>query len=315
MHQTHPIQSGPTMQIDPLRARRPWLSPVTLVPAVLIAALLAFAAFTKFAFPNPKQVGFDYATGAIEVVLVGALLAFHRAWAMWAFCIVFFAGMTGWSAFKSFHGEACGCFAAFWEPPKFFTVALNSVIIAISMGLMARCGGTLPLVTGVLSMALAASGIGWVVSDTMTPPKRAETAEKHGGKIAAQRLLESELLADIAKQPEGGPAWLIFAFDPTCHICEQLKPFVEFKTSELTETQDPVLQIRSVNIPETEKTTGIEAFAWETPTLFIVQDGKIAKQWTGKALETWDATNLQAIYDELSSGTFVPDPPKAPGAP
>lgn len=299
--------------MHPHRSPRKWTDPVTLVPALLIAGLLAFAAFTKFGFANPKQVAFDYATGVLEIVILVSLVALHRAWAMWAFTVVFFAGMTGWSAFKSYHGEACGCFAAFWEPPKFFTVALNSGVIAVSLGLMARCGGTLPLITGVISMALAASGVGWVVSDAMTPPKRADTAEKHGGKIASQRLLESALLADIKAQPPGGPAWLIFAYDPTCHICEQLKPFIEFKAEELTSTEDPVLRIRSVNIPESEKTTGIEVFAWETPTLFVVQDGVITKQWAGKVLETWDASPLQQIHDDLMNGTFVPDPPKGPG--
>lgn len=318
-HRNHqgsiPVASGgPRPFPEPAtRSGGSWLSPGTLIPALLVVALLGFAAFTKFAYPNPKQIAFDRLTGVLEVVIALGLVAMHRKWAAWGFIAVFFAGMAGWSAFKSYHGESCGCFAAFWEPPKFFTVALNSVIILVSLGLMAARGATLPIVTGVVSLALAASGTGWVVSDAATPPKRSEVAEKHGGKIASQRLLESDLLADVRAQPAGGPAWLIFAFDPDCHICETLKPFVEVKTQEFTETQDPVLQIRSVNIPETAPKTGIEVFAWETPTLFVVQDGAITKQWTGKTLETWDLNNLIEIYDQLAAGTFVAEPPSLTG--
>ena len=314
MSSTATLTPEPTSALERSHSRpipRRASSGFTIVPALIISALLGFAAFTKFAYANPKQLAFDYATGTIEVLMVIALLSFRRRWPMWALLTVFFAGMTGWSLFKSLHGEACGCFAAFWEPPKFFTVAMNSVIIAASLAVMARLGATLPIITGVLSISVAAGGTGFVISDAATPPKRAETAQKHGGKLASQRLLESTLLADVVAQPADGPTWMIFAYDPTCHICEGIKPFIQFKTDELSSAADPIMQIKSINIVESEKTTGIEQFAWETPTIFLVQQGVIVKSWAGKVLEGWSDTNLQEIYDQLASGKFQPDPPPA----
>lgn len=292
-------------------ASNQWLRWGTLAPALLIAALLGFAAFTKVYAPNPKQVALDYATAGLESLVLLALLVLHRRWAMWGFITIFFAGLAGFAFFKSAHGEACGCFAAFWEPPKYFTFVMDVVIVLVASGLMLVRGATMYTLAGIGALALASGGAGWAFADAVTPPKRSETMQKHGGKTAMVRLLESPALADIRAQEPGGPAWMIFAYDPTCHICEALKPYMLIKEAELTETQDPVLQIRQLSIPELEKSVGIEAFAWETPTLAIVQDGVITRQWTGVKLEGWTIENLQTIHDELNNGTFVPEPPAA----
>ncbi len=284
--------------------------PVALVAALLVAALLGFAAFTKFYAPNPKQLVLDYSTGIVETAVMILLLVLHRRWWMWGFQVVFFGSMFGYAMYKALHGEPCGCFAKFWEPPKYFTAALDGVIVVASLGLMMRRGAPRAAVAGAIVLAILGSGAGWVLAQATTPPKRAETEQKHGGKNAAQRLVESTAMADIRQQEEGGPAWLVFCYDPTCHICEAMKPLIEFRKDEFAETGDPVLQIRSFSIPDLEKSVGIETYAWETPTLFVFKNGRVTRLWAGKALEGFTPERLQEIYDKVASGEF--DQPIAP---
>ncbi len=289
---------------------------VALAAAVLIAALLAFAAFTKFYSPNPKQLMLDYSTGALESLVSLLLLVFHRRWVMWGFLAAFFGTMVAYALYKSLHGEPCGCFANFWEPPKFFTVALDGVIVVASLALMISRGAPRGAVIGAVVIALAGAGGGWVLAQATTPPKRIDIQWKHGGKTAVQRLVESPLMADIRGQEEGGPSWLVFCFDPTCHICEAMKPLIEFRKEEFAETGDPVLQIRSFSVPEMEKSVGIENYAWETPTLFVFKNGRVTRSWSGKTLEGFTPERLQEIYDKVASGEFdEPENPTTPAPP
>jgi len=272
--------------------------------ALLMAAVLGVSIYAKFAAPNPKQVTLDYAVGAAEIVVLMALLASHRRWWAWSAMAVFWAGLAGYSFFKSWHGEACGCFAALWEPPAYFSGALDTVFAVVSLGLSVRSGGPRNIVRASLIAAVAAGLIGWQAGEKTTPPKRAEVAKEHAGKGAKHRLLESELMADIRAQEEGGPAWLVFCFDPECHICEGIRPFMEFKKEEYAESGDAVMRIRMFSIPELEKTASIEVYAWETPTIFVVKEGKITKTWTGDAVEGWTEKEIGEIRQKLEDGEY-----------
>ncbi len=290
--------------------------PVALVVATLMALVLGFAVYAKFVAPDPKLLALEYGVGAAQAVILVGMLAMHRAWWTWSGLTLMWAGLAGYSLFKSWHGESCGCFSTLWEPPPYSTAILNAAFAATSLGLSVRRGSSGGLAIGVLALALVCGAIGWAAGEQTTPPRRAETAEKHEGKDAKTRLFESELMADIREQPEGGPGWLVFCFDPTCHICEEIKPFMEFKQAGYAETDDQIMQIRMYSIPEVEKQIGIETYAWETPTIFIVRNGKITRSWSGKALEGWTDKEIDETYNKIADGEYdEPEPEPAPDAP
>lgn len=291
---------------------------LALTVALIMAGVLGFAAFAKLYHPNPKQLALDYSVGAIQIPIVLWLVIRHRCRWTWATMSVLWAAMAGWSAFKSWHGESCGCFAALWEPPPYSTSALGAVFSVMSLGLSARRGSGAPTLLAAFVLAIGAAGTGWMLSDKATPPRIIDTETLHGGKTAAERLLEAPPMADILEQQKtpGGPAWLIFCFDPTCHICEAMKPTVDFMKETWEQQGDPVLQIREFSIPDIERDLKIESYAWMTPTLFIVNEGRITRLWSGKELEDFTAERLQEIHDKVASGEYLqPAPATAPPAP
>lgn len=285
-----------------------------LFAAGLMALVLGVSIYAKFAAPNPKQIALDYGVGAAEIVVIAAMLAWRRRWWTWSAMTIFWAGLAGYSFFKSWHGEACGCFAALWEPPAYFSGSLDAVFALVSLGLSVRSGGPGLFVRATLIAAVAAGMIGWQAGDTTTPPKRADVAKEHEGKDAKRRLLDSDLMADLRAQEEGGPAWLIFCFDPECHICEGIRPFMEFKKQEYAESEDPVMRIRMFSIPELEKSASIEVYAWETPTIFVVRDGKITKSWMGTTVEGWTDKEIGEIWEKLADGEYAEEE-MTPGTP
>lgn len=297
----------------PSCCRRAARDPLALAVAILMVAVLGFATFAKFYAPNPKELALEYSVGVAESFVILAALVFHRRWWMWSGLAIMWAGLAGWSFFKSWHGEACGCFSTLWEPPPYTTGTLDSVFAVISLGLAARRGAGGRHVLGAAALAILAGLIGWMAADAKTPPRRVEVAQVHGGKEARHRLLESDLMADIREQPEGGPAWLIFVYDPDCHICEGIKPFMEFLQAGYEETGDPVMQIRMFSIPDLEKETGIETYAWETPTIFIVHSGHITRTWKGKEVEGWTDQEITEIYEQVAAGEHAE--PEQPGSP
>lgn len=290
-----------------------------LIVALLIAGLLFFTAYAKAAYPNPKDIQVEHTTWVIsgttfdqtiagfEAAIAVIIIGLHRKWPAWIASALFFGALAGFSFFKSWHGEACGCFSKMFDPPPYSMFAVDCLIVAISLGLTAALRAPRALLPAVIVGIVASAGAGWFVSDAVTPPRKDETAKVHENKLAHTRLFESDVMKEIREQPEGGPAWLVLAFDPTCHICEAMKPLIDFKKEELAETANPVLQIREFNIVELEKSLGIEQFAWQTPTMFVVSEGRITKLWSGKVLEDFTPERFQEIYDKLSAGGYAPE--------
>ncbi len=296
-------------------ACRPGADPVALGIAVLMALVLGFAIFAKFYAPNPKQVTLEYVVGAAQSLVILGMFAFHRAWWAWSGLTLMWAALAGYSFFKSWHGEACGCFTTLWEPPPYFTAVLDSVFAIAALGLSVRRGSPRGVAVGVLACALLCGGIGWFVGQATTPPRRAEVAKQYEGKDAKTRLFESDLMADIREQPEDGPGWLIFCFDPSCHTCEEIKPFMEFKQAGYEEIGDPIMQIRMFSLPEVQEQTGIEVHAWETPTIFIVRDGRITRSWSGKVLEGWTDKEIDETYEKIANGEYDEPEPEPEATP
>jgi hypothetical protein len=290
-----------------------------LIAALLIAGLLFFTGYAKAAYPNPKDIQvehldvtiagptFDRAVAGIEAAIAVIIIGLHRKWPAWILSALFFGALAGYSFFKSWHGESCGCFSKMFDPPPYSMFAVDALIVAISLGLTAALRAPRVLLPLSIVGVLVAAGAGWAASDMTTPPRRSEPPPEANNKLAHTRLLESEPMKDIREQPEGGPAWLVCAFDPTCHICEAMKPLIDFKREELAETNDPILQIREFEVPRMETELGIQQWTWETPTIFVVQDGKITKLWSGKVLEDFTPERFQEVYDTLSAGGYPPE--------
>lgn len=299
-----------------------------LVFAILIAGLLGFTAYAKAFHPNPKPVEFawtgaeipgtlfDRSVAAFEVVVLILAIALHRMPWAWALNALFFAALAGYGAFKSWHGEACGCFAKLFDPPPYSMAIIDTVIVVLSLAMASWLGLKRALIPVAIVGVLGAGAFGWAFSDATTPPRRAETAQKYEGKTAVQRLIESPAFEDIRTQPEGGPAWLVFCYDPTCHICEAMKPLFDFQKETWEQEGGFVLRAREYSIPDLQTEQGIETHAWETPTLFVYADGQVTRTWSGNQLEDFPAERLQEIYDKVLSGEFlVPGQPGEDGAP
>jgi len=328
-YQGHPLDTpgeSPSMTTDTIQPAKPSSSAKLFATtiAVLVVALLAFTAYAKFVYPSAKPViveglnitldgkAFDRGIALFEVLILIGLLAFHRfAW-VWLLNALFFGALAGYSCFKSWHGESCGCAGGLVEFPKYFMFGVDVVVVILSLAVAGALGASRVLLPVTLVGAILAGGAGWLASDATTPPKRTETAVKYEGKLAHERLFESPVMEDIRLMSveEDAAAWLIFCHDPTCHICEAMKPVLEFHKDGLEESLDPVLQIRMFSIPDLEKDekVKIEAFAWETPTLFVVQNGKITKKWSGKELEGFSEADYQKIYDTCASGGYPETP-------
>lgn len=97
---------------------------------------------------------------------------------------------------------------------------------------------------------------------------------------APERLIRADTFADIMSQPDAGPAWLVFIYDPDCEVCMAVKPDFDDWQPLLEEEQNERLRIRQVSKAEAEADAGIEYYAWRgSPVLFIVTDGVVTHRW------------------------------------
>ncbi len=274
---------------------RPALRAMQIALTSIISAFLLFAAYSKFFYANPKLVLLDPANWTLhpkgllldhvvavaEIVMVLALLVFHRRALMWAITAVLFAGFCGYALFLLLRGEPCGCFATLWEPPKGFTVVLDTVFMAAAIALAAWGGLRKPLIVLTAIGMLGAFGVGYAVSREITPPT-SEQAIQHEiertGKSPFDALLESDLLADVRADNASGTAYYLFIYDPDCHHCEMMLPIVQAKQRELDDFEDPVMRIRILTVHEIEAALGISQFAWSpTPTVVLVRNADFVR--------------------------------------
>ncbi len=279
------------------------------VVALSVSLVLQFAAVGKILGPNPKvfllQPGeyglksgllLDYAAAAGELVFVLLLMAWHGRKFVWPLVSMMFAGFAGYSLYWTIRNESCGCFGVLWTPPLGVTLALDIGLALIAL----MVAGGLRLSKGLIVLVLLLNGgltyVGYCFAQHNAPPLK--TVES--GKTGQDRLLASELMKDIRDQPAGGPAWYVFVFDPTCHICEQMKPFVE-QYQQQSDAGDPNLRVRQFAIPDLKAKLGIDEFEWfPTPTVFIVKDGAILKVWRGE--ECLTKLPDQELAMKLASG-------------
>jgi len=261
----------------------------------IISAFLLFAAYSKLFHANPKLVLLDPAAWTLhpkgllldhvvavaEIIMVLALLVFHRRALMWAVTAVLFAGFCGYALFLLLRGEPCGCFAMLWEPPKGFTVILDTVFMAAALALAAWAGLRKQLIVLTAIGMLGAFGVGYAVSRQITPPTSKQAIQQEierTGKSPFDTFLESELLADVRADNASGTAYYLFIYDPDCHHCQMMLPLVQAKQRELDDYEDPVMRVRIFNVRDIEAAIGISQFAWSpTPTVLMVRNADFVR--------------------------------------
>ena len=87
--------------------------------------------------------------------------------------------------------------------------------------------------------------------------------------------------------------------------------FDELMQASWADVGDPIMQIRMFAMPELRQELGLEQFQWpDTPTIFVVRDGRILVQWFGETAEGWTEVELESIYDAFA----IDDPSLLPAA-
>ncbi len=119
----------------------------------------------------------DFAVAAAEFALVVIVLAFHRTRAVWLLVSLVFATFTGYSVQRLLNGLPCGCFGDLWHPPDGLTVGLD-IFFVIAGLTIAGIRGTPPRVL-LATIGLAIGGIagGYVYSAQTSPPSAERQAE------------------------------------------------------------------------------------------------------------------------------------------
>lgn len=271
-------------------APRKGFDAVAFTAALLVSGVLGFAALAKFTGPNPNEkildtgILLDYAVAGVEVIVILGLLALHRVKYAWLITAIMFAGFAGYAGFYALVlKRSCGCFGKLWTPPLGVTLAIDIAFVFLSLAMAKRRGAKLGIIFATLGIAGLASFAGYKYADSK--PRQETVAAKYENKDGPQRLLESSLLADLRDLPAGSPAYYIFVFDPDCHVCEGMKPIIEFQTADLEANADPDLQVRQYSVPDLEAQVGIERWAFSpTPFVIVVKDGQVLRtlSWNGK---------------------------------
>lgn len=301
-----------------------------LVSALLVSAVLGFAALAKFLGPDPKKVLIgpetwtfssrgllqDYVVAASEVVVILLLLTFHRRRWVWGAVSLMFAGFAGYALYYLLRNESCGCFGILWVPPKGLTLGLDIAfaITGVTLASWKGAGRFKPTMTAITAaLALVCSVTGFVFARNTAPPTSkeviAKTEQENAGRNQFDMLLDSEMLADL-KSDMSGVTHYIFVYSPDCHTCEGMKPTVESEGKQYEEQQDYVLRVRLLSIVDIEEKTKLESYYWSpTPTVFfvrlgeVIRDGEEVRRYNGdKAIYPSDEyEKLMSEFNQLVS--------------
>ena len=114
------------------------------------------------------------------------------------------------------------------------------------------------------------------------------------GVTAPERLLRSDLLADVRSETvgEGAPAYYVFVHDPDCPICAEKMLFVE-QYRLVYPADDSVLRVAEFEKLEIERLTrggrerAVEFSAWRgSPVAFVVRQGRVTNVYRNDAVPT-----------------------------
>jgi len=276
--------------------------------------------------PFERGVLLDIAVGTAEFGIVLFVLAFCRTRVVWMVVPVMFAMFFGYALEKTLSGKPCGCFGALWEPPKGFSLVMDAIFVIAGLGLARWHGVRKGLLTGLIVVSIASGIGGFLYSKVSGAPKpitsapvpsgapsgtqgappanssaQAQTKPPHqrDDRPASDRLLASDLLADLRALTDEDPAWYLFIWDPTCPTCEAMRPIVEMYQQQYVDEGNPVLQVRQLMKQDIERDTGIEEWQWTTsPAIVIVRGGKIIAEFGGEGAPFPDAVSDRLFKNE-----------------
>ena len=178
------------------KAPRCAAAPLSLIVAILIAAVLQFAAAAKVAhgadvlrrmkdaaikaehglptdftpadytwLVHPDAIlrggiPIEFPISAGEFLLVVLVLAGHRRRAVWLIVPLVFATFFGYALQRTLNGLPCGCFGDLWRPPDGLSMALDAafVVLALVIAALRRTQVGVLGATVVLSVAGLAGG-------------------------------------------------------------------------------------------------------------------------------------------------------------
>lgn len=278
----------------------PTRTAISTILALGMSAMLVFAAVMKLRFPSadPDHLwhlpGFEEAMSkdipisVAELIIALLVLAFHRWKVTWACSALMFAGFTGYQIVYVVNDLPCGCFGPL-TPPAWLTLNLD-IFFAIGSLSMAAAWGLRK--KGLIALPIAMAfmlGIGYAYASSTTETEVPPVVDEDGNVTEqlppAERLLQTDLLADIATA-EDFTVYYLFIYDPSCHSCEHLKnTCVDFDEQHLATTGDPFLQVRQYNKYDLREQYGIEDYAWPgSPTLVLVLNGEVLNVLSGEAV-------------------------------
>jgi len=116
------------------------------------------------------------------------------------------------------------------------------------------------------------AGVGMAFGSMPSPPPATEFVKKSGGLTPVQQLLALPEMSEVRRFD--GPAWPLYLYDPTCHICQEHLPYYE--GYQPANPSEPALLVRTVSMTdlETRVQDPIPIWAWENvPTTVLVRGG------------------------------------------
>ncbi len=312
---------------DAPKQRPPFLPAAVL--ATLVALLLQFSAFSKVATAQKRKFvpflednGFKivehWAIGALEMLIVVAVLLGYKWKRTWQVTAVFFGGLAGYAAWALIKDVDCGCFGELVPLPRGFSFVMDVCFLVASLVVAGMLGVTKRGLVATLVAAVIASGLGYGYGVASYKPPDDEPIERietpvttnapwwtPGGHTedavpGAVVLVEDLELTQDLRRGDELQTWYVFLHDPGCHVCEEVKPFFDLARSEAEAQEVPAVAFMDFLIPVLEDEHGIEYWRWpSTPTVLLVRGGKILEQHAGEDV-LFDVMPSQVIERVMS---------------
>jgi len=269
-----PIRAAAAKPFNP--ARSGWVDLPGLVVAILVALILVTASYGKLATGSPAVV--DYVIGIGQIVIALLVLALHSRAITWLGVTLLFSAYLGYASQRWLGGVACGCFGELsvlgldlTKPWVSFSLDVFGILLGVAMlWRLRRLNGD--FFGWVATAGAVLAGVGMAFGSMTSPPPATEFVKKSGGLTPVQQLLALPEMSEVRRFD--GPAWLLYLYDPTCHICQEHLPYYE--GYQPANPSEPVLLVRTVSMTdlETRVQDPIPIWAWENvPTTVLVRGG------------------------------------------
>ncbi len=257
-------------------ATRGWVNIPALLAAILVALILGTASYGKLGTGEPAA--FDYVVAIGQVVIALLVLALHSRAVTWLGVTLLFSAYLGYASQRWLGGVACGCFGELsvlgvdlTKPWVSFGLDVFGIVLGAAMLWRLRRSGS-EFFGWVATAGAVLAGVGMAFGSATSPPPPSEFVEKSGGLTPIQQLLALPEMSET-RRPDG-PAWLLYLYDPTCHICQEHLPYYE--GYEPANPSDPILLVKTVAMTdlETRPEDPIPIWAWENvPTTVLMRGG------------------------------------------